>query len=109
MKLYLTFTFLCLWTSTLIHHVVGTDGNIEEFHIHSPNDLNDLAMESLMKYRKEVDSTASFGDDNPMMIKAKDYAVKRFTANGDYDATLNPMVRKLYSNVMLLAFFYIIY
>ena len=58
---------------------------IEEFHISSPMDLNSLAMDKFLQYRKDVDPQASLDYDSPLMKVAHDYAVRRFSAKSEIE------------------------
>ena len=62
---------------------VNSNALIEEYHIHSPEQMHTVAMDTWMAYRRDVDPTADFNNESPLMKRAEAYAVKRLMLQPD--------------------------
>ena len=56
---------------------------IEQYHIQSPEQMHTFAMDTWMTYRRDVDPTADFNNDSPLMKRAEAHAVKRMMLQPD--------------------------
>ena len=80
---------------------------VEQFHVHGPSDLNKLAVDTYLEERKK-DPKADMGEDSIIMKRAKEYAIKRFSAKADHELKIKVSCIQLYSLYpkSLLRYFY---
>lgn len=57
----------------------------EEFVVRGPGDLQATAINEYVAERRKNPENKDMGDDSPLMQRAKNHAIKRFSATADED------------------------
>ena len=70
---------------------------IEEFSIRNPMELHDAAVKFYIKERERDPANKDMGADSPVMKRARQHAVKRFSAVPEEELTLQVISRALYA------------
>ena len=61
---------------------------VEEFLVRGPESLHTLAINSFLEERRKNPETKDMGENSPIMIRAKQHAIKRFAVQDEKDLTL---------------------
>jgi hypothetical protein len=61
---------------------------VEEFLIRGPDQLHTIAINTFLEERRKNPEVKDMGDTSPVMIRAKQHAIRRFSVLDDNDLTL---------------------
>ena len=61
---------------------------LEEFVVRGPNELHNVAIDTFIDERRKNPEIKDMGDDSPLMKRARNYAIKRFTTQREEDISL---------------------
>ena len=61
---------------------------LEEFVVRGPNELHNVAIDTYIEERRKNPEIKDMGDDSPIMKRARDHAVRRFSTQAEEDLSL---------------------
>lgn len=68
--------------------LVTTCQPVEEFLVRGPDSLHSIAINTFLEERRKNPEYKELGENSPIMIRAKQHAVKRFAVQDENDLTL---------------------
>lgn len=80
MKMWLIFTVLI--------NIAVLCVSLEEFVVRGPNELHNVAVDTYIEERRKNPEIKDFGDDSPLMKRAREHAVKRLASQREEDLSL---------------------
>lgn len=65
---------------------------VEEFLVRGPDQLHSIAINTFLEERRKNPEVKDMGDTSPVMIRAKQHAIKRFAILDDASLTLTVQI-----------------
>lgn len=79
---------------------------VEEFLVRGPDSLHTIAINTFLEERRKNPETKDMGENSPIMIKAKQHAIKRFAVQDEKDLSLTVIYLYFFIFITLTFFTY---